>query len=371
MSLQQRAPMLALVVSNVLRHRTRSVATAFGIALGVGTIVALLSVGAGLKQAAGQLIHLGRADLGVFQSGVQDPTASLLPVSLAERLQQRPDVALATPMLLVVGEVEGSPAAIAFGVQPGGFVARRLVMTQGRPGLHPGDILVGDRLARELHLHPGSRLRVRRREFRVTGIYHSGIFFQDSGATLDLAIHDCGGRKAAGAETACNHHRKLAVLRGFARFHAERLAERAEHLAAAFDVAGRARADHAGVLALRLHAEEVVEGRHAVHPRRWNVQARGDVSEGRFVQVSERLLGRMERFDQRRWCVAMAPHRRIHDAPALVVRGWGNGPGTRDCHQISRSSREMVFPTLSPRGHPGSRVRWPVCARTIRESSSG
>ncbi|MFN8218413.1 MAG: ABC transporter permease [Solirubrobacterales bacterium] len=187
MSLQQRAPMLALVVSNVLRHRTRSVATAFGIALGVGTIVALLSVGAGLKQAAGQLIHLGRADLGVFQSGVQDPTASLLPVSLAERLQQRPDVALATPMLLVVGEVEGSPAAIAFGVQPGGFVARRLVMTQGRPGLHPGDILVGDRLARELHLHPGSRLRVRRREFRVTGIYHSGIFFQDSGATLDLA----------------------------------------------------------------------------------------------------------------------------------------------------------------------------------------
>lgn len=181
------APMLSLIGSNMLRHKARTVATAIGIALGVGTIVALLSVGAGLKQAAGQLIHLGRADLGVFQAGVQDPTASIVPVSLAQRLEQRPDVALATPMLLVVGEVKDSPAAIAFGIEPEGFVDKRLVMTQGSRQLSPGKILVGNRLASELNLHPGSRLTVRKRVFTVTGVYHSGIYFQDSGATLDLA----------------------------------------------------------------------------------------------------------------------------------------------------------------------------------------
>ena len=65
-------------------------------------IVALLSVGAGLKRTVGQLVHLGQADMGIFQSGVADPTASVLPTSMVQRLERRPDVAEATPLLLVV-----------------------------------------------------------------------------------------------------------------------------------------------------------------------------------------------------------------------------------------------------------------------------
>ena len=47
-------------------------------------------------------------------------------------------------------------------------------------------ILVGDKLATELNLHPGSKLQVKRGRFTVAGIYHSGIFFEDAGAILDL-----------------------------------------------------------------------------------------------------------------------------------------------------------------------------------------
>ena len=79
-----------------------------------------------------------------------------------------------------------SPAAIAFGVDPHGFVDKRLVMTAGSRRLGPRDVLVGDRLARELHLHTGSRLVIRHHPFTVTGIYHSGVYFQHSGATLAL-----------------------------------------------------------------------------------------------------------------------------------------------------------------------------------------
>lgn len=186
MGLFTRTSMASLIGSNMIRHKARTLATAAGIGLGVGTIVALLSVGAGLDRAAGELVHLGRADLGVFQSGVEDPTASLLPVSLADRLEARPDVAKATPMLLVVGEVEASPAAIVFGVDPHGFVDRRLVMTSGSRSLGAHDVLVGNRLAGDLGLHVGSTLTVRRHPFTVSGIYHSGVYFQDSGATLAL-----------------------------------------------------------------------------------------------------------------------------------------------------------------------------------------
>src|SRR5438128_8369787 len=115
-----------------------------GIALGVATIVALLSVGSGLNRTAGQLVHLGQADLGLFQSGVQDPTASVLPTSLATRLERRPDVAKATPLLLVVEGVREDPAAIVFGLDPKGFVAQRLVVAAGTPTLGTGRVLVGD-----------------------------------------------------------------------------------------------------------------------------------------------------------------------------------------------------------------------------------
>jgi putative ABC transport system permease protein len=201
MGLTLRSPMLALIASNMVRHKARTLATAVGIGLGVGTIVALLSVGAGLKQAAGELIHLGRADLGVFQSGVQDPTASVVPVSLARRLERRPDVSLATPLLLIVSDVKQSPAAIAFGIEPRGFVARRLVMTSGSRDLGPGKILVGDRLAGELHLRPGSKLTLKHRTFTVAGVYHSGIFFQDSGATLSLGAAQRLAHRAGEATT--------------------------------------------------------------------------------------------------------------------------------------------------------------------------
>jgi putative ABC transport system permease protein len=179
---------LSLVFTNLARHKARTVATAIGIALGVATIVALLSVGAGLQRTAAGLVHLGDADLGLFQSGVEDPTASLLPTSLAQRLERRPDVSRATPLLLVVEGVREDPAAIVFGAEPEGFVAQRLVVSEGRRALGPRQVLIGDGLARQLKLHPGSTLTVKRRAFTVAGIYHSGVFFEDAGAVLDLKV---------------------------------------------------------------------------------------------------------------------------------------------------------------------------------------
>jgi putative ABC transport system permease protein len=179
---------LALIASNLRRHKARTVATAIGIALGVGIIVALLSVGSGLKRTAGQLVHLGRADMGVFQSGVQDPTASVLPLSMVGRIERQPGVTAATPLLLIVSGIRQIPAAIVFGAEPDGFFAKRLVMTSGRRTFGPRRVLVGDKLAASLHLRPGSRLMVKGKPFSVSGIYHTGIFFEDTGATLDLPV---------------------------------------------------------------------------------------------------------------------------------------------------------------------------------------
>jgi ABC-type lipoprotein release transport system permease subunit len=133
-------------------------------------------------------VHLGQADLGIFQSGVADPTASVLPVSLASELDKRPDVASAAPLLLIVEGVRQDPAAVVFGARPNDFFAKRLVVAQGRRAFGRTNVMVGDKLAAELKLKPGDTLKVSKRPLTVAGIYHTGIFFEDSGAIVDLGL---------------------------------------------------------------------------------------------------------------------------------------------------------------------------------------
>ncbi len=177
--------MLALIGANVLRRRARTALTAGGIAVGVAAIVALLALSTGLNQTAGQLVHLGRADLGLFQKEAADPTSSVLPLSLIPRLRAQPYVREVTPIQLVVGQVRGAPGAIVLGIAPSGFVGRSLVMTGGRPE-SAGAVAVGDLLAAQLHLHPGTALRLGGRTFTVAGVFHSGIAEEDNGVITTL-----------------------------------------------------------------------------------------------------------------------------------------------------------------------------------------
>jgi putative ABC transport system permease protein len=180
--------MLAIISTNLLRRPARTILTAGGIAVGVATIVALLSFTQGLRDTAAGFVHLGGSDLGVFQASVSDPTASILPASMVGQLAARSDVARATPLLLIVEAVKADPAAVVFGADQAGFFTQSLVLVAGRrsPSAE-GGILVGNRLAARLHLYPGGVLVVKGHPYRIAGIYHSGILFEDSGAVLGIA----------------------------------------------------------------------------------------------------------------------------------------------------------------------------------------
>jgi len=176
-----------LVVASLRRRPARALLTATGIAVGVAAVVALISLGDGLKQTAAGFIHLGKADLGLFQKGIADPTASVLPTSMVPRLEAQQGVARATPVQLLTEAIPGQGAAIAFGLDPRGFDAQRLVVLRGRLSLGPRQALIGDQFAKQTGLGPGSKLLVKKRPFVVTGVFHSGTTFQASGAVIPLA----------------------------------------------------------------------------------------------------------------------------------------------------------------------------------------
>ena len=176
-----------LVWKNLQRRRARTLLTAAGVAIGVGLIVALLSIAAGVRSTAKDLIHVGRADFGLFQQGAADLTRSLLPQSLETKVRKTPGVADVSKVFLRVSTVNGHDSFLLFGLDPNEFASRRLVVTEGRRA-QGAEALVGDRAARTLHVGPGGTLTVGNRRFRIAGVYHSGDRFEDNGAVLPIGI---------------------------------------------------------------------------------------------------------------------------------------------------------------------------------------
>jgi len=181
--------MFNIITTNLWRRPARTVFTAAGIAVGVAMVVALLSFTSGLQKTAAGFVHLGGSGLGVFQANVSEPTTSLLPTALVGRLRALPQVTRATPLLLVVEAIKSEPAAIVFGAEPSGFFTRSLVIVEGTRGANGTQAaLVGDRLAAQLHVHAGGHIAIKGHSYPVAGVYHSGIYFEDAGAVLPLAV---------------------------------------------------------------------------------------------------------------------------------------------------------------------------------------
>jgi putative ABC transport system permease protein len=163
----------ALIRKNLLRRPARTVLTAAGVGLGVGLIVALLSITEGVHRTAGDLIHIGRADFGLFQQDVTDFTRSQLPQSLAASVAHAPGVAQTAQIKLLV-----DGGNLVFGLDPHEFAYRRLVVVKGRRGA----ALAGDHSG----FHVGQSVTVAGHTFKISGLYHSGDRFEDLGLVLPL-----------------------------------------------------------------------------------------------------------------------------------------------------------------------------------------
>ena len=159
-----------------------------GIAVGVATIVALLSFTQGLQQtAAGSCTWAARISASSRRTCPNRPPRCC-PNRSSAASPRRPDVARATPLMLIV---EGDQAGALGGRvrrRAGGFFtqqpgARRAAggrpSDAGNPGRRPPR-----RTAAPRRRGPADASRARR--YRVAGVYHSGVLFEDSGAVLDL-----------------------------------------------------------------------------------------------------------------------------------------------------------------------------------------
>ncbi len=213
--------MPGIVKVNLLRRWGRTALTSLGVAVGVTTVVALLALTGGLSRSAGDLARLGRADFGVFQAGLADLTASSLPASVVPRIEAIPGVAAAAPVQVVSGAVAGDSSTLLFGIQPGSFMMKRLVLVAGRQP-RGNELLVGVDAARRLRTAPGRSLVVAGRPFPVAGVVRSGIALEDGGVALPLATTQALTRRPGALSTVA-----VSISPGYREADLERAIERA------------------------------------------------------------------------------------------------------------------------------------------------
>lgn len=187
----------ALVFKNLFRQQIRTGLTVLGIGIGITTVVALGVVAGSLKNTAGELLRLGGADFMVAQKGAADLSFSIVPEDDVEALAQRPDVLRVEGILFYITRVGSNPFFFLGGREADGLATNPPPIQSGsiwgRDATN--EIILGVRAADDLKVGVGDAIEISGRSFRVTGIYQTGVLYEDSGGYAPLeTVQDMSGK---------------------------------------------------------------------------------------------------------------------------------------------------------------------------------
>ena len=182
-----------VVVKNVLRRKTRSLLTASGVAVAIGSVVALLGVSRGYQRTSEDLYANRGVDLVVVRAGVA--LASALDESYVELLRKLPHVARVNYGLSDNVSFGDDVLSIRIlGWPPGSSAFETLQLLEGR-GLKDSDaamdgtggVLLGTSLAeKSLNKKVGDTTEIEGTPFKVVGIFQSANILENGSAVLPL-----------------------------------------------------------------------------------------------------------------------------------------------------------------------------------------
>lgn len=166
------------VLRQVLRHRTRTLLTAAGVAVAMFLFVTVQSLQQGVRAATE--VTAADTTLIVYRENRFCPATSRLPESYAERIARVPGVASVTPMKVVVNNCRASLDVVTFrGVpaeQVAPMAARWRIVAGSLEDWHKRSdaALIGERMAERRRLRPGMSFDAAGVAVTIAGIIASG-----------------------------------------------------------------------------------------------------------------------------------------------------------------------------------------------------
>lgn len=190
------------ILKNLFRRPVRTALTVLGLAVAIGSMVALLGISHNVNQAVEDLFSKRGVDLMVTAAGKTDPLASDMRESILEVVEKVPGVAAVAPGLVDMVEVTrpsgSSINTIINGWNTEGFSFDTLTILSGRK-LQNGDdhkLMLGETFANNLGKGVGETVTIQGEDFEVVGVFRSfSVFENGSGVMLLPESQRLMGRK--------------------------------------------------------------------------------------------------------------------------------------------------------------------------------
>ena len=164
--------LVQLAARNLARRPMRSSLSILGVALAVGSAIALVGLSGSIEGGVGQGADERGADLAISQKGSSDLFAGTLPEDLGARLRQVPGVTGAAGELWTFAPTDDDRQVLITGWSQDSFFWKRVPLASGRMPL-PGEhnvVLMGDNLADSLAKKVGDDIDVLGEQFQIVGI---------------------------------------------------------------------------------------------------------------------------------------------------------------------------------------------------------
>jgi len=176
----------ALIFKNMLRRKTRSAFTVLGISIGIATIIALGAVMSGMTANMEGMLKSGKADLVVAEKGVADMVYSRINDSRIGEIEVLEGVRKAAGVVFSICPVENNPFFLVWGVKNEDLPMVGMDIVNGSAFSQEDELIIGKTASKELDKKVGDKLILSGKEFRITGIFETGVPFQDKGVALPL-----------------------------------------------------------------------------------------------------------------------------------------------------------------------------------------
>ena len=188
---------ITFILINLRYRLARTLLTAGGIAVAIGTAVVLLGVSHDFEQSAHDSLSNGGVEILVVQEGVLDQLSSDLDATLSDRIRKLPGVDGVSPGLLEIidykktGEDPADSNVISILVQgwePDTFLFDEMEFLEGDHYTSDDKkvVLLGKTLAQNIDKGVGDTVRIQREAFEVVGIYENASSFESGGMILPL-----------------------------------------------------------------------------------------------------------------------------------------------------------------------------------------
>jgi putative ABC transport system permease protein len=181
---------LKLIVTNLRRHRMRSLISVAGIAFSVAAMLTVVTI---LQGAIGMFSGILSSDsqVIVFERNVSDLFFSSVPNAAINEMSTWPMVSHADPVLFGIVSSADHPIITCFGVTADDARIRNAEWTQGDRGAfaqHSDDVALGERAAEFLGARAGDRVPIGHGIFHVIGILKTANGFEDGGVFMPLGV---------------------------------------------------------------------------------------------------------------------------------------------------------------------------------------